>query len=110
MVTSNDGGEKQLSRLVLYIYEERKRKTCSTQPQSNNVWLTSQVSNQQLMVFQQALLNQLPPVGAKYQIQSSGMDSIASPYSPDTEHSSFVNLVAVAGLFLVGGEISGIHI
>lgn len=55
-------------------------------PASNNFWLTPQASNQQLMAFQPALPNQLPPVGAEYQIQS-GMDSIASPYSPESDGS-----------------------
>lgn len=53
-------------------------------PGSNNFWLTPQSS----MAFQAVSVasSQLPPVGAEYQIQT-GMESIASPYSPESEGS-----------------------
>jgi polyhydroxyalkanoate synthesis regulator phasin len=56
---------------------------------SNNFWLTPQASNQpSVMAFQPvSMSNQLPSVvGAEYQIQS-GMDTIASPYSPESDGS-----------------------
>lgn len=54
----------------------------------NNFWLTPQAARQTPgMAFQPvSMASQLPPVGAEYQIQS-GMDSIASPYSPESDGS-----------------------
>lgn len=68
-----------LDRLEL----EPSSSTGSPFPGSNNFWLTPQSS----MAFQPvSMANQLPPVGAEYQIQT-GMDSINSPYSPESEGS-----------------------
>lgn len=56
---------------------------------SNNFWLNSQQASNQApsMAFQPvSMSSQLPPVGAEYQIQT-GMDSMASPYSPESEGS-----------------------
>ena len=76
------------------IFAQQRLELDTTHPfhhhHSNNFWLTPQAANQATtagMAFQPvSMANQLPPVGAEYQIQS-GMDSIASPYSPESDGS-----------------------
>ena len=55
----------------------------------NNFWLNPQnpSQNPSSMAFQPvSISSQLPPVGAEYQVQT-GMESVRSPYSPDSEGS-----------------------
>lgn len=60
---------------------------------SHNFWLNQQSTpapsnSSGTMAFQPvSIASQLPPVGAEYQIQTGGMDSMASPYSPESEGS-----------------------
>ena len=69
------------------IFDPRQQRLELETHFQTNFWLTPQASNQMPMAFQPvSMANQLPPVGAEYQIQS-GMDSIASPYSPESEGS-----------------------